>query len=179
MVRESLMSETKPLQFDPWGPVESLLRDYNDAGLTASVFANAGLILPRPTEDAAYSHRTRNRFYLPAARERYQAMDEPNRRRLLVNVVADVIARKPEWADGLNEALRRIGWMLVADSIIPLELLDPVDLAFAPERARDDHAKAADRISSDPDGAVTAACAAIDSVTEDITRVENRSVVKG
>lgn len=95
-------------------------------------------------------------------------MSEPNRRRFLVNVVADLIARKREWADRLNEALRRIGWMLVADEIIPLELLDPVDLAFVPERARDDLVKAADRISTDSDGAVTAACGAIDSATGDV-----------
>jgi hypothetical protein len=162
------MLETQPLLFEPWGPVESLLSNHNDADLTASVFANAGVVLPRPTGDAAYSHKTRNRFYLEVAREAYQAMEEVHRRRLLVNVVSHLVAKKPEWADRLNEALRRIGWKLVDHAIIPLELLDPHDLAFVPEPARNDLVKAAERISTDPDGAVTAACGAIDSVTEDI-----------
>jgi len=162
------MSEIDALSFDPWGPLESLLSDYNDADLTAAVFANAGVILPRPTGDAAYSHKNRNRFYLAAAREAYQGLDEKKRRHLLVNVATYLVAKTPEGADRLNEALRRTGWMLVGDAIVPLELLDPHDLAFVPDAARPDLVKAADRISTDPAGAVTAACGAIDSVTEDI-----------
>jgi hypothetical protein len=161
------MSEIDALIFDPWGPLESLLSDYNDADLTTSVFANAGVILPRPTGDAAYSHKTRNRFYLAAAREAYQGMTR--RSDAIFSSMWQLIwLRRPEWADRLNEALRRIGWMLVGDAIIPLELLDPHDLAFVPDAARPDLVKAADRISTDPAGAVTAACGAIDSVTEDI-----------
>lgn len=62
MLTKSLMSAQEPLQFDPWGPVGSLLSDHHNADLTASVLAKAGLILPRPTGKAAYSHRARTGF---------------------------------------------------------------------------------------------------------------------
>jgi hypothetical protein len=163
-----MIGETQPLLCDPWGPVESLLRDYNDADLTAFVFTKAGLLLPTPTGPANYSQKTRNRFYLDVARKAYQEREEVDRRRLLVNVARNLLEKKPESADRLNEALRRIGWMLVGNAIIRLEVLDPGDLDFVPKRARDDLVTAAERISTNPAGAVTAACGAIDSVTEDI-----------
>jgi hypothetical protein len=171
--KEVMMAVTQLLPCDPWGPVESLLRDYNDADLTESVLSNAGLLLPTPTRRANFSHKTRNRFYLEVARNAYREREEVDRRRLLVNVARNLLEKKPESADRLNEALRRIGWMLVDEAIIPLEVLDPRDLAFVPERARNDLVTAAERISTDPDGAVTAACGAIDSVTEDIYQRHN------
>lgn len=162
------MSQASAAAFDPWGPIEGVLRDNNDADLTSSAFSHAGLMLPPATGDAAYSHKTRNRFYLGAARGVYEALDEHRRQQLLVNIAAYLKERRPEWVTILDASLRRIGWMLVGDAIIPLELLDPHELASVPERARQDLIKAAARLATDPAGAITAACGAIDSVTADI-----------
>jgi hypothetical protein len=166
--KEVMMAVTQLLPCDPWGPVESLLRDYNDADLTEFVLSNAGLLLPTPTGRANFSHKTRNRFYLEVARNAYREREEVDRLRLLNNVVSHLVKKKPESANELDKALRRIGWTLAGDAIIPLEVLDPGDLDFVPKCARDDLLKAAKHISTDPAGAVSAACGAIDSVTEDI-----------
>ncbi len=154
--------------FDPWGPISAILFDFG-SDLVIEIVSLAGLtpdwaLTPRES----YSHTTRNRAFRGRVDAAYKQLDSEAQRRFVLNVAREIGRRDPDKHERLNEALRRIGWSLIGESLVPVGVLKPEDLQALPDAARADLAKAADRLSTDPTGAISAACGAVDTVTADV-----------
>jgi len=154
--------------FDPWGPVGAILFGFG-SDTVVEIVGFSGLtpdwVLTGPEN---YSHTTRKRVYLSRVDVAYKRLDAETKRRFVLNVAREIARQNPEKQELLNEALRRIGWLLIGDALIPIAVLNPEDLEKVPEVSRGDLAKAADRIPDDPTGAVSAACGAVDSATNKV-----------
>ncbi|MBU2568939.1 MAG: hypothetical protein KJ725_02685 [Gammaproteobacteria bacterium] len=69
----------------------------------------------------------------------------------------------------LKNYLSRFGWQCIDNKIIPIEILDSVDLTELDPLAREDLVKASTKFrDGDLSGAISSACAAIDSVTANV-----------
>lgn len=80
--------------------------------------------------------------------------------------------------ENLEERLRycfnRLGWQLIDNKVIPIEILDSSDLEELDPAAREDLIKAATKFrDGDLSGAISSACAAVDSVTERVYQDKN------
>jgi hypothetical protein len=78
---------------------------------------------------------------------------------------------KKNLKERLQCCLNRLGWQLIDNKVLPIEILDLSDLEELDPSAREDLIKAAERFrDGDLSGAISSACAAVDSVTERIYR---------
>ncbi len=84
-------------------------------------------------------------------------------------VVEEILKRRPHLEEKLKEYLNRLGLNLVNGKVISIELLDRTELTQFPEDAHTDLVKAIQRFrDGDLSGAISSACAAIDTVTSRI-----------
>jgi len=78
--------------------------------------------------------------------------------------VEEAAKQSKELGDELDASLRRLGWQLLDGRLLPLELIEQMDLEAVPADSREDLLKAAQRFrDGDLSGAITAACGAVDS----------------
>ena len=92
--------------------------------------------------------------------------DERTKSRVLAHIAEDIVHRRPDQNKCLDDYLEQLGWRFVDKKLLPIELFDVAELAELPDAARADLVKAAARLrDGDLDGALTSACAAVDSVT--------------
>jgi hypothetical protein len=100
-------------------------------------------------------------------------VDEEGRRHFLAIVAEEVLKRRPETRDSLLDYLSRLGWTLVENALIPIELFDPSELAELPPESRGDLVKAAKRLrDGDLSGAISSACGSVDSATASVYAAE-------
>ena len=84
-------------------------------------------------------------------------------------VVEEILRRKPNLKDELHKYLNRLGLTIVNGTVLPIGLIDPSELRELPEDAQNDLVKAFERFrNGDLSGAISSACAAIDTVTSRI-----------
>ena len=96
-------------------------------------------------------------------------LDQHAKSRVLTRIAEEIVRRRPDQQDPLDEYLERLGWQFVDGTLIPIDVFDVADLAELPGDARADLVKAATRLrDGDLDGALTSACAAVDSVTDSV-----------
>ncbi|MGJ0491393.1 hypothetical protein [Methylobacter sp.] len=87
----------------------------------------------------------------------------------------EILNRKSETQEQLEKYLSRLGWQVIDGNVIPVELLDNIDLQELDEVSRDDLIKSAKRLrDGDLSGAISAACGAVDSITNKI--YQNKSL---
>ena len=85
---------------------------------------------------------------------------------VLSRIAGEIIERAPDQNQLLQGYLERLGWQFVDGSLIQIELFDVTELAELPDASKTDLVKAATRLGTgDLDGALAAACAAVDSAT--------------
>lgn len=71
----------------------------------------------------------------------------------------------------LQYCLNRLGWQLIDNKVLPIEILDLPDLNELDSSAKEDLVKAATKFrDGDLGGAISSACAAVDSVTKRVYR---------
>ena len=96
-------------------------------------------------------------------------LDQHAKSRVLTRIAEEIVRRRPDQQAPLDEYLERLGWQFVDGTLIPIDVFDVADLAELPGDARADLVKAATRLrDGDLDGALTSACAAVDSVTDSV-----------
>ena len=102
-------------------------------------------------------------------------LDDDRKSKALTYFAESVVNKIPDHADRLNDDLQRLGWQFESGRLVPVELLDINDLTDLPHVVRDDLIKAATRLRDDDlDGALTAACAAVDSATNAVLPEQKR-----
>lgn len=149
----------------PWGPVMAMLREANNADLVLSVIEASGFTPPKLTDEQSSSHKTKVRALLSWLNDQREEADEHGSRSMLLNIARQMIRLNPEFEARLRDLLRPIGWDFVEGQLVAMDLLSVQDIASVPEAARADLVKAASRFESDPSGAVTSACGAVDTLT--------------
>ncbi len=95
-----------------------------------------------------------------------QKLDHRMKSRVLTRIAEEIIERQPDQSNCLDEYLEQLDWQFVDGKLIPIKMFDVAELAELPDAARTDLVKAATRLrAGDLDGALAAACAAVDSAT--------------
>lgn len=147
-----------------WGPVRSVLADSTFAQIKR-IAGLAGIDM------AALSHLTQEgpRFsskdtLLSAIDEQYGRMEEPRKEQFVRSITEEIIGMISEGIDELNERFRRMGWSFSKGKLLPLTLIDELDLAIVPPESLQDLTKASQRLrDGDLSGAVTSAAAVVDA----------------
>ena len=104
--------------------------------------------------------------------------------RFLNIVIEEILSGKYDYGYGddryenleekLQSYLSRLGWQLIDNKVLPIEILDLSDLNELDPVAREDLVKAATKFrDGDLSGAISSACAAVDSVTARAYRDKN------
>ena len=89
-------------------------------------------------------------------------------------VVEEMLDRDSTVEEKLEQYLSRLGWKIIDNQVIPIEILDKNDLLELDEISRKELLKSAKRFrDGDLSGALTAACGAIDSLTNQIYQNNN------
>ena len=93
-------------------------------------------------------------------------LENATKARVLNHMAEEVVSRRSDQTERLQEYLSRLGWQLVDGRLIPIEVIDVSELSELPITATADLTKAAVRLrDGDLDGALAAACGAVDSAT--------------
>jgi len=94
------------------------------------------------------------------------ALDKESKNRFIAIVAEEVLKRKPDSRESLDENLSRLGWSLYDNAVIPISIFDASTLGELPSESQADLTKAAQRLrDGDLSGAISSACGALDAVT--------------
>lgn len=97
------------------------------------------------------------------------ALDEESFNRFIAVVAEEVLKRKPDSRESLDDNLSRLGWTLSGNAVIHITILDTSVLPELPTEAQEDIIKAAQRLrDGDLSGAISSACGALDAATSAI-----------
>jgi hypothetical protein len=164
--------------FDPWGPISSLLFEFSSDDVQ-KIVERAGLTPDWTlTKEQAYSHTTRKRAFRGRINNIYLKLDPPEKQQFIINAAKGILDVKPDHRDRINELLQNIGWIILEDRLVPIDVINPSDLVNLPQSTRDDLSKAAERLSNDLSGAITNSCGAVESVCVEVYRKHNLGEVE-
>jgi hypothetical protein len=92
--------------------------------------------------------------------------DEESKRHFLNIIIEEMLERNNTIEQQLEKYLSRLGWQAIDGAVIPIQILDRKDLKELDKVSREDLVKSAKRYrDGDLGGALSAACAAVDSIT--------------
>ncbi len=101
-------------------------------------------------------------------------LPEEEKRHFLNIVVEEILERNSSVEQKLEKYLSRLGWQIIEGFVLPIEILDKSDLYELDEMSKSDLLKSARRFrDGDLSGAVSAACGAVDSITNKIYQSKN------
>ncbi|WP_416260267.1 hypothetical protein [Gibbsiella quercinecans] len=154
----------------PWGPVRSTLADkfsFGDikriVGYTNIDMSQLAHLEQKPQNGASKSQ------LLSAIDKQIDSMDVQRSSHFVAICCEEMLRQKTDIIDELERVLSRVGWKFTGTALIPIEIFDIAELADIPESAHNDIQKAAIRLrDGDLGGALSAACGALDSVTNEI-----------
>jgi hypothetical protein len=96
-------------------------------------------------------------------------LDDESQKRFISVVAEEVLTRRADSRQPLDENLSRLGWSLCGNAVIPIEILDVSTLGELPSESQEDLTKAAQRLrDGDMSGAISCACGAVDAATSAI-----------
>lgn len=154
-----------------WGPVRSLLQDTFSFGDIKLIVGTAGLDVTKIAHLNQEPGGASKGQLMTGIDRAYAELAPDPKKRFVTVAVEEMLRRRQEIAEILNERLFRLGWSIISGRIVPIELLNKSELLTIPEEAHSDLAKAAARFGDDDlSGAVSAACGAVDSVTGKVYR---------
>lgn len=158
-------------QGDIWSIIRSVLHEDFHFGEIKAILGHGGIDLIRLShlEQTSGSGGATKSQLLSAVDFQIAEMYEDRRQHFLPIVIEEMVRRKPEMESRLRESLERLGWTLFNGSIIELSIFDISELPDLPPDSHTDLLKAATRLrDGDLSGAISSACAAVDSVTSHI-----------
>ena len=96
-------------------------------------------------------------------------LDEESLKRFIAVVAEEVLKRRPESRESLEDNLSRLGWARSGNAVIPIRIFDTSVLPDLPSESQHDLTKAAQRLrDGDLSGAISSACGALDAATSAI-----------
>jgi len=156
--------------FQAWNVLRTVLQNTFSFYDIKEIVGLAGLDLSRIAELEQKAGGGSSKGQLMTGIDRaFAELNEEERKRFVAIVAEEVLKRKPEARTLLGNNLSRIGWTLVGEAVLPIELFDLSELAELPSESLPDILKAAQRLrDGDLSGAISAACAAVDSATSSV-----------
>lgn len=165
------MNQTGVVCSDAWGPIRSCLEELTfhhiksvaaKAGMDTSKIAHVDERLGKDGKPI----RPAKGVLMTAVDQVLAEMSEDKQHRFMRIAAEERLRNKPELLPKLESDLARLGWQWIDNTVLPVELFDPADLAALPESFRTDLVKAGQRFrDGDLGGAISAACGAVDTVT--------------
>lgn len=111
---------------------------------------------------------------MPAVDRLFGAMP-PDKQEVALCIFAErLVASSPELASNVQEVLGRHGYQFIEGAFIPVGMLDARESQFLPTSSASEIARATARlITDDYSGAITAACGAVDLLTQEVYKQHN------
>lgn len=156
----------------PWGPVRSLLQTNFSFGPIKEIIGYTGIDMTRMghLEQRSDDGATKSQL-LSAIDQQIGEADATKATRIAAICCEEMLRRRQNLVDELDQVLSRVGWRFVQGNLVPVEVFDISELQQLPSEAQEDLIKAAVRLrDGDLSGALSSACSAIDSVTNSIYR---------
>jgi len=98
-----------------------------------------------------------------------RALDEESFNHFIAIVAEEVLRRRPDSRETLDDNLSRLGWALAGNAVIPIKVFDTSIFPELPSESQHDLTKAAQRLrDGDLSGAISSACGALDAATSAI-----------
>jgi hypothetical protein len=160
--------QTRP---EAWSVIRSILHERVSFGSIKVIAGLGGIDLTRMAhlEQTTGSGGATKSQLLSAIDQQISEMDETRRLQFIRIVIEETLRRQPAVESDLRDALERFGWTLHDGHLIEFAILDVSELPELPPVSHADLVKASMRLrDGDLSGAVSAACAAVDSVTSRI-----------
>lgn len=150
-----------------WGGIRGLVREAFTFAQIKDLVGGAGLPVERLAHLRQHAGGGASKGQLIDGIEAlFQDVESDDRDRLVVRCVRVLLERDPAHRDDVDAALQGVGWGLVGGEPQPIALQLDVDLVVLPEAAQDGLRTALRRYrDGDLDGAVTAICGVVDSLT--------------
>lgn len=153
---------------DLWGPLRAAMEEHLLFSQIKRIVALAGLDMSK------ISHLSQQKGYrqmgdtkgtlMTAIDGEYGRLPAARQKQFLIIVAEKAAELNPELLSDLDEMLHQLGWQYVQGQFLPIKVLEEYDLESVAQSARPDLLKAATRFrDGDLDGALTAACGAVDS----------------
>ncbi|ATG88931.1 hypothetical protein [Methylomonas koyamae] len=143
------------------------------AGFNLEVLNNLGI-------DGNNWNRPSRHLLIEDIESKFVHFSDDEKQRFLNIVIEEILERSyklnvnydPE--EKVQYYLNRLGWQLIDKKVLPIEVLDISDLNELDPAARHDLIKASEKFrDGDFSGAISSACAAVDSVTARVYREKN------
>lgn len=154
-----------------WGPIRSTLTEKFSFGDIKQIVGYGSLDMSRLAhlEQKPQNGASKSQL-LSEIDKQVGAMDEKRHNAFISICCEEMMRRKPDdVTEELDRVLRRVGWKFSGTSLVSVDIFDIAELTELPEAAHEDIQKAASRLrDGDLSGALSAACGALDAVTNDI-----------
>ncbi len=152
-----------------WGPLRPLLKDNFTFREIKTLVGVSGVDLAKLSHIQQSINGAAKIDLIEGIDSIYESMDDEEKRRFLISLTEEVLQRKTNLADQVDNCFSRLGWTFVNGRFLQLDLLDASELQDLPATSHDDLLKAASRFrDGDLSGAISAVCGAVDSVTTKI-----------
>jgi hypothetical protein len=162
-----------------WAAITSILKEFDFHEIKEIIRISGGidlLTLNRLGYDDHNWNKEHKGILIEGIESNFLSMNNLEKHKFLNYVIEGIFERinnlryldyDPE--ERLKDYLSRFGWQCIDNKIIPIEILDSVDLTELDPLAREDLIKASTKFRDDDmSGAISSACAAIDSVTANV-----------
>jgi hypothetical protein len=158
----------KKVSLEVWSVLRSILKDSFSFSQIKDIVGLAGF---DPTQ---ISHLEQTRSFNSATKDQLMTaidrglkdFDEKSQKRFIAIVAEEILERRPDKSQLLQNKLSRLGWNLSGNAVIPIEIFDVSILNELPSESHEDLTKAAQRLrDGDLSGAISSICGALDTVT--------------
>ena len=158
-----------------WGAVRAVLKNTFTFYVIKDIVGLAGF---DPTKISRLEQRSGSSVskgqLITAIDQHLSDFSASDRRHFLNIVVEEMLARNNSIEEQLEKYLSGLGWQVIDNSVIPIDILDRKELEELDESCKKDLIKSAMRFrDGDLSGALSSACGAVDSITNKIYNEKN------
>lgn len=154
----------------PWGAVRSILTENFSFGDIKKIvgYANINMAALAHLEQKPKDGASKSQL-LSAIDQQVGSMPLNDQSQVASICCEEMLLKKPNLIDEFERVLSRVGWKFSGEKLLPIEIFDNSELKDIPECSHQDILKAASRLrDGDLSGALSSACAALDSATGEI-----------
>jgi hypothetical protein len=155
---------------DAWGSIRGIIRETLSFSQIKDLVGEAGLPIHRLAHLQQKSKGGASKGQLMDGIDGlFNALDEDGRDRLVAACVEGLLKRDNSLLEELRTTLGRVGWGVTTQGVYPLRLQIELETFSLDDRLQDGIGKTLRRYrDGDFDGAVTAICGLVDSITEKV-----------
>jgi hypothetical protein len=154
----------------PWGPIRSTLFSNFSFGDIKDIIGFSGIDMTQLAGIEQKAKGGASKSQLLSAIDHQIGRMSLNEAAKVASICCEEMLRRNESLIGdIDRVLRRVGWQFYEKQLIPIEIFDVSEINELPLESRQDLLKSATRLrDGDLGGALSSACAALDSTTTSI-----------